>query len=81
MLYIMCMCGEVLGNKQIVYEEGLKKICTEMNLDFNMVSQGVSDKDPEFVKKRCNLVNNLCRRECCKQQLITYVDIVHLIKG
>ena len=81
MLYLMCMCGEVLGNKQIVYERELEKICSDLNIDFNMYSLGFSDKNSEFIKKRSDLVNRLCRRECCKQQLITYVDVVHLIKG
>lgn len=81
MLYMVCMCGEVLGNKQLVYEEGMKEICDEMGIDFDMISQGLGDKDSEFKEKRCKLVNGLCRRMCCKQLLITYVDVVTLIKG
>lgn len=75
------MCGEILGNKQLVYEEGMKNICDEMGIDNDMISQGLADKEGEFKEKRCKLVNGLCRRLCCKQLMITHVDVVSLIKG
>jgi hypothetical protein len=75
------MCGEVLGNKQLVYEEEMKNICDEMGIDNDMISQGLADKEGEFKEKRCKLVNKLCRRICCKQYMITTVDPVTLIKG
>ena len=81
MLYLVCTCGEILGNKQLVYEEYMKKICENLNLDFNMVSQGLADKNEEFKKQRCEIIKKLGRRYCCKQALLTYVDVVHLIKG
>jgi len=82
MLYLRCPnCGEILGNKQIVYEDGMKKICDELNIDFNMISQGIGDKEGEFKESRSNLVNSLCRKICCKQSLITYIDIVTIVKG
>lgn len=81
MFYLVCMCGEILGNKQLVYEEGMKNICEEMGIDDDMISQGLADKEGEFKEKRCKLVNSLCRRICCKQLMITHVDVVSLIKG
>lgn len=81
MLYLVCTCGEILGNKEIVYEDGLKQICEDLSVDFDMISQGFGDKDNEFKERRCKLVNSLCRRICCKELLITYVDVVQLIKG
>lgn len=81
MLYLVCSCGEILGNKELVYEYEMKKICDEINVDFDMVSQGLGDKEGEFKEKRSKLVNRLCRRICCKQLLINYIDIVKLIKG
>jgi hypothetical protein len=82
MLYLICPnCGEILGNKQIVYEEEMKKICDEMNIDFNMVSLGFSDKEGEYKEKRAELVNALCENRCCKELIINYIDIVHIIKG
>lgn len=81
MLYLTCSCGEILGNKQIVYEERLKKVCEELSIDFEMVSQGLADKNEEYKKKRSEIINSICRRYCCKQAMITYVDLVGLIKG
>ena len=48
MLYLVCTCGEILGNKQLVYEEYMKKICENLNLDFDMVSQGLADKNEAY---------------------------------
>lgn len=81
MLPLVCTCGEVLGNKQLVYEDNMRKVCEELGIDFDMISQGLADKNEDFKKKRCDIVNKLCRRICCKQTLITYVDIAQLIKG
>jgi len=81
MLLLVCTCGEILGNKQLVYEDNMRKVCEELNIDFDMVSRGLTDINEDFKKKRCDIVNNLCRRICCKESMITYVDIVQLIKG
>ena len=81
MLYPICTCGELLSNKQLVYEEKMKKLCDEIGVDFNMVSQGETDKNETYKKKRADIINGLCRRYCCKALMITYIDIVHHIKG
>jgi DNA-directed RNA polymerase subunit N (RpoN/RPB10) len=75
------MCGEILGNKQIVYEEKLKNICEKMGIDNDMISQGLGDMESTFKEERQKLINSLCRRICCKQYMITTVDYVSLIKG
>lgn len=80
MLYLMCPCGEVLGNKQLVYEEYMKKACDEMGIDFEMISKGLVDGDEKYKKKRSEIVEKLCRRLCCKHRLITYVNLVDLIR-
>ena len=81
MIFLVCQCGEVLGNKELVYEENMKKVCEDLGVDFEMISQGLADKNEAFKQKRCEIVNKLCRRMCCKQSLINYSDIVHLIRG
>ncbi len=78
---LICSCGEILGNKRIIYESGMKTICEEMGIDSNMVSQGLSDKEGEYKEKRCKLVNSLCRRICCKQNLVNTINVTELIKG
>ena len=59
----------------------MKKICEDLGVDFDMISQGLTDKNDEFKKKRADIVKKLCRRYCCTQLLINYIDLVHLIKG
>jgi hypothetical protein len=81
MLYTVCSCGEILGNKQLVYEKEMIKICNELGLDFDTISQGQVDQNDEYKIRRSAVINKLCRRWCCKQQMATYVDIVHIIKG
>lgn len=79
----VCACGEILANKVIVYKEQMKKICEDMNIDLEMVSQGLADQEGEFKEKRSKLVLSLCKkgRICCIQGFITYVSKVELIKG
>jgi DNA-directed RNA polymerase subunit N (RpoN/RPB10) len=81
MLYPICPCGELLSNKQLVYEEKMKKVCEDLGVDFDMVSQGLTDKNEEYKNKRSEILNGLCRRYCCKSLMITYIDIVYHIKG
>lgn len=81
MSHTVCSCGEILANKQLEYETRMKKICNDLGLDFDTVSQGFIDQNEEYKKKRSSVINDLCRRWCCKQQLATSVDIVQLIKG
>jgi hypothetical protein len=81
MLQMICSCGELMGNKQIIYEEQMKKVCDKAGYDFNAISLGVLDKNKEFVEMRQEIINNCCRRYCCKINLMNFVDIVYLIKG
>ena len=81
MLYILCSCGEILGNKVLVYEEEMKKLCDDFGVDFDMISKGIVNDNEEYKKRAQNIVNKLGRRYCCKMALMNYVDIVHLVKG
>lgn len=81
MLYPVCTCGEILSNKQLVYEKKMEKLCDELGVDFDMVSQGLTDKNETYKNKRAEIINSLCRRYCCKSLMVTYIDIVHHIKG
>ena len=62
MLYPICTCGELLSNKQLVYEEKMKKLCDEIGVDFNMVSQGETDKNETYKKKRADKELDYIRR-------------------
>jgi len=80
MLYMICPgCGELLGDKQTIYTSELKKICDEFNVDDTNIAR--IDKDPKFIEKRKNLIEELFKNMCCRVRVMTYVDLVTLIKG
>lgn len=81
MLVMRCpTCGELLANKQLVYEEYMKNTCEKLGIDFNALSQGF-DRNEKYRKVRQDIIKKLCRRICCKQNIMNYVDKVHLIVG
>ena len=80
MLYMRCpTCGELLGNKELIMIEKLKKVCDDLEIDDEMISQGY-DKHPEYVQKRQKIISDLCNKICCRIRMMTYVDIVKIIK-
>ena len=67
MLYITCpTCGYFLGQKNLEYEEGKQKICTNPN---------ISAEEKEKATSKLLLSLGL-RRYCCKMRMMTYKDIV-----
>jgi DNA-directed RNA polymerase subunit N (RpoN/RPB10) len=70
MLYPTCpTCGFLLADKEVEYEEGLKKICENEKLT-----------DEEKKKLINTLINNLgIIKYCCRMRLITYIDQATLI--
>ena len=81
MIYTKCpTCCATLRHKQIVYEDRMNKICSDLKVDYDMVSSGVLDKNEEFQKRRSEVVNNLCEKSCCKMYMLTYVSVGRLIK-
>ena len=70
MLYMKCpTCKELLGNKQIPYEVGIRKICDDPNLS-----------DEEKLKQENDLVVKLHLNYCCNTRLITYKKLIDIIK-
>lgn len=73
MLYIKCpTCNRNLGDKEIAYEEGLANIVNNPKLT-----------DDEKEEEKIKLVNSLKipnDRYCCKMRLITYRDLVKIVK-
>ena len=80
MLIMICPCGEILGNKQLIYEKQMKEICNKFNIDYDAISSGKADNNEEYVSARQKIVKNLCRRYCCQMNLMNYIDIILLIK-
>lgn len=82
MTYMRCTsCGAVLANKVLIYESEMQQACEKIGVDYDMVSLGRTDQNKEYVETRAKIVKKLCKRMCCAQTMITYVDMVHLIKG
>jgi DNA-directed RNA polymerase subunit N (RpoN/RPB10) len=70
MIYLKCpTCSTVLGNRQIIYETGLKEILNNKNLTDKM-------KEDEKLK----LLNSLdLTNYCCKMRVITYVNLTEIL--
>lgn len=80
-MYMICPeCGELLRHRQIVYEDEMQKICNEIGVDYDMISQRNIEENEEYIKKRQDVVNKLCKNICCKFNMITYISPVRLIK-
>lgn len=73
-------CGELLGNKQLIYIQKLKEICDKYDINDDLLSKGF-DKNPQFVEERQKLIQSLFDNICCKMRALTYVELVKLIKG
>jgi DNA-directed RNA polymerase subunit N (RpoN/RPB10) len=63
-------CGYFLGQKNLEYEEGKQKICTNPNLT-------MEEKEKELSKLLLSLG---LRRYCCKMRVFTQVDPYKVIR-
>lgn len=73
MSYIKCpTCHKLLAHMEIPYEEGLKKICDDNSLT-------PEQKDMEK-QKLLNSFGISSDRYCCRMRLMTYKDIIQIIK-
>ena len=72
-------CGELLGDKQILLNDGLKKICDKYNINDELLSRGF-DKTPEFIEARSKLIRELFINVCCKMRALNYIELFDLIK-
>ena len=73
MLYMKCpTCNRPLADKEMAYEEGIKSIVNNPKL---------SDEEKEAEKiKLIDSFNIPNDRYCCKMRLITYRDLVRIVK-
>jgi len=65
-------CKTLLGNKQLIYEEKKEEIMSNKKLS-----------DAEKKAQHEKLINSLGipkLQYCCKQRLITYVDLIRVVK-
>lgn len=81
MIYMCCpTCGALLRHKQIVYEDRMEEECDKNNIDYEMVSSGLLDRDKNFIEIRSKIVNELCEKMCCKIYLMTFVKVGKIVK-
>jgi len=83
MLYIICpTCGELLGNKELQYSEGMQKLCKEFNIDDNLVSLDEFSNNEEFIKKKKALLDRLVGKHniCCGGSLPNTINLAKLLK-
>ena len=73
MSYIKCpTCNRMLGDKVIPYEIGMKKICGHPTMSTEQME-----------KEKMKLLESLKiphDRYCCKMRLMTYRDLVAIVK-
>lgn len=81
MIYMICPeCGDLLRHRCIVYEDELQKICNELNIDYNSISQEGYENNEIFVEKKKEIINKICVNLCCKMNMLTYINLTKLIK-
>ena len=81
MLYMVCpTCGELLGDKQLIYNTKLKELCDKHNISDEPISRGF-DSNPQFIEERQKLIQSIFNNICCKMRALTYVELVKTIKG
>ena len=70
MLYILCpTCGDFLGAKHYIYEK-----------EMDILQKKYDDTDDNLTIARQKLINKLCDRYCCKMRMLTYLDMVYIVK-
>ena len=71
MLYFKCpTCKTILANKQLAYEEEMRKICNNEKLSIEEQNRLKSEL-PKKLK---------IKRYCCTMRLMSYSNLVKLIK-
>jgi len=70
MLYAKCpTCKTILANKQVLYEEGMEKICSNTKM---------SNEDKKKAKNKL-LTDLAITNICCRMRTMSYVKKVELI--
>lgn len=73
-------CGELLGDKQLIYTSKLKEISGKYNIDDDLLSRGF-DRNPKFIEERQKIIQSVFPNICCRMRALTYRELVDIIKG
>ena len=82
MLYIICpTCGELLGNKEVLYFEGLNKLCQKYKIDDDVLSSVQFTGHKEFNEEKRKLLDKCVGKDniCCAMRLPTTLNLAELI--
>jgi DNA-directed RNA polymerase subunit N (RpoN/RPB10) len=80
MLYLVCpTCLTLLGDKELIYEEEIKKLCEKYSVDYESFSSGKINVSSDFSNDIKKLLNGLVDKQCCRMRFITYCDIANLV--
>lgn len=75
MLYYKCpTCGYLLATKELKYENMIQKL-----YDKYKILPENADENEDFKKERSNIINMLCKRYCCKQRLLTFMNLTTIV--
>ena len=71
MLYYKCpTCRTLLANRQLLFEEAIKKICDDNNLT----------EEQKYDHKLKVLDKLLIHNICCRMRTLTYINKVDIVK-
>ncbi len=70
MIYLKCpSCSNIIGNRQIIYEQQLEEIQNNSNID-----------ESEKLLLKTKLIDSLkLKRYCCKMRVITFKQLTDII--
>jgi len=75
MLYLVCpTCKKLLGDKELYFENQVNKIN-------NDIDEGILKTQDEIEQAKKKLIDTMgFDRYCCKMRILTYVELVKIIK-
>jgi hypothetical protein len=82
MSYPVCpSCGAYMSNIIGPYEQDLKKLCEEFEIDHELMSKGIVNNE-KFNKAKKELVDKYTdpERYCCRMRLTNSINLANLIK-
>ncbi len=72
MLQMICpTCGELLGNKQLIYEQKVKELENK-----NISNEKINDEKRKII----NSLNIDENKYCCRQRIIGFIDTNNIVK-
>lgn len=85
MNYMRCpTCGNLLGNKVLIYTAASKEYCNKYGIDVEQTSKILSTDDDiheEYKTAMRKVLTDLLENYCCRMRIQHSIDVVRIIKG